>query len=226
MIRRAAVLVSVCLALLAVAPPSDLDAYRAFVRSPQAAHLLDVARDAMRRHWGEAPIARESPDVPWPAAPRGVYLSLSDGRATRACVGSVTPYRGGLVETVRALAVQSLQADRRRPPIRRDELPSLRVMISFAGAAESVTDPMQVNPGREGLLVCSAGGSVAFLPGEARTVAWALQEARRIGVLRGPTESAAFYRFPVVVLAEAPPPAPSPSRTSPPSHVENSNDTP
>jgi len=135
----------------------------------------------------------------------------------------VTPYRGGLVETVRALAVQSLQADRRRPPIRREELPALRVIISFAGAAEEVTDPMQVNPGREGLLVSSTGGSVAFLPGEARTVAWALQEARRIGVLRGPTESATFYRFPVVVLAEAPPP---PSRALPLSHVENPNDSP
>ncbi len=230
MIRRAAVLVSVCIPLLAAAAPEpDLDVYRAFVRTPRAAHLLALARDAMRGHWGEraesrpAARAHETSDVPWPAAPRGVYLSLTDGRATRACVGSVTPYRGGLAETVRALAVQALQADRRRPPIRRDELPDLRIVISFTGAAESVADPMQVAPGREGLLVSSAGGSVAFLPGEARTVAWALQEARRIGVLRGPTEGAAFYRFPVVVLAEAPSP---PSRTLPPSHVENSNDAP
>jgi AMMECR1 domain-containing protein len=217
MIRRAAVSVSVCLALLASAPPSDLDPYRAFVRSPRAATLLAVARDAMRRHWGEGARSRETPAISWPGAPRGVYVSLTDGRATRACVGSVTPYRGGLVETVRALAVQSLQADRRRPPIRREELPDLRILISFAGAAESVSDPMQVDPGREGLLVSSAGGSVAFLPGEARTVAWALQEARRIGILRGPAESAAFCRFPVVVLAEAP---------LPPSHVENPHDAP
>jgi AMMECR1 domain-containing protein len=218
MIRRAAISIPLCIALLAAAAPApDVDAYRAFVRSPRASALLAVARDAMRRHWGEAAQGREIADVPWPAAPRGVYVSLTDGHATRACVGSVTPYRGGLVETVRALALQSLQADRRRPPIRREELPGLRILISFAGAAESVSDPMQVDPGREGLLVSSGGGSVAFLPGEARTVAWALQESRRIGILRGPTESAAFYRFPVVVLAEAP---------LPPSHVENPNDAP
>jgi AMMECR1 domain-containing protein len=224
MIRRAAVLLTVSISLLAAAAPApDVEAYRAFVRAPRAATLLAVARDAMKRHWGEGAKPREIPEVPWPAAPRGVYVSLTDGRATRACVGSVTPYRGGLVETVRALAVQSLQADRRRPPIRREELPNLRIVISFAGAAEPVSDPMQVDPGREGLLVSSSGGSVSFLPGEARTVAWALQEARRIGVLQGPTESAAFYRFPVVVLAEAPLPPP---QAPPPSHVENSNDSP
>jgi AMMECR1 domain-containing protein len=218
MIRRAAVLIAASIPLLsATAPAPDVDAYRAFVRTPRAATLLVVARDAMKRHWGEGAKTHEIPDVPWPAAPRGVYVSLTDGRATRACVGSVTPYRGGLVETVRSLAVQSLQADRRRPPIRREELPDLRIVISFAGTAQPVSDPMQVDPGREGLLVSSSGGSVAFLPGEARTVAWALQESRRIGVLQGPTESAAFYRFPVVVLAEAP---------LPPSNVENPHDSP
>jgi AMMECR1 domain-containing protein len=230
MIPRSAVFVPVCLAILASSPaaasaPAADDAYRAFVRSPPASHLLTIARDAMRRHWGERTTGapRDAADISWPAAPRGVYFSLTDGLSTRACVGSVTPYRGGLVQTVRALAVQSLQADRRRPPIRREELPDLRIIISFAGVGESVADPMQVDPGREGLLISSSGGSVAFLPGEARTVAWALREARRIGVLRGPLEGAAFYRFPVVVLAEAPPPV---SQTPPPSQVENPNDSP
>src|SRR5689334_5653778 len=161
MIRRASAITAL-LTFLAAAPVSDADSYRAFVRSPRAATLLAVARDAMRRHWDEGERARATPAIPWPAAPRGVYVSLTDGRTTRACVGSVTPYRGGLVETVRALAVQSLQADRRRPPIRREELADLRILISFAGAAEAVSDPMQVDPGREGLLVSSAGGSVAF----------------------------------------------------------------
>ena len=53
--------------------------------------------------------------------------------------------------------------------------------------------------------ISASGGSVAFLPGEARTVAWALHEARRIGVIQGPAENARYYRFPVIVLAEVPP---------------------
>jgi hypothetical protein len=41
---------------------------------------------------------------------------------------------------------------------------------------------------------------VAFLPGEARTVSWALREARRIGVLAGPVSEARCSRFEVVTL--------------------------
>jgi len=201
---RAVVLACLCAAGVASTAPADpaLEAYRTFARSPRGERLLAVARDAMCRHWVERAGTPDTTDIPWPGAPRGVYVSLSDGQSTRACVGSAAPYRGGLTETVRALAVQALQADRRRAPVRSEELTSLRVVISFAGPPEAVTDPMQIDPGREGLLISSGTRSVAFLPGEARTVRWALLEARRIGILQGPTESAAYARFPVVVLAE------------------------
>jgi AMMECR1 domain-containing protein len=179
--------------------------------------LLAIARESMRAHWGDRSTRAHADNIPWPAAPRGIYISLTDGNGTRACVGNATPYRGSLVETVRALAVLSLQADRRHPPVVRSELAGLRIVISFAGPPEALSDPMQVNPGRDGLLVSSSGGSVAFLPGEARTVAWALHEARRIGVIQGPAENARYYRFPVIVLAEV---------STPSSPVEKSNVTP
>jgi len=196
------VLISVAAPVAFAMPDPSLDAYRSFARSPRGERLLAIARDAMDHHWGGRGAGRDTTDIPWPDAPRGVYLSLSDGHTTRACVGSATPYRGDLVAAVRALAVQSLQADRRRPPIRREELSSLRIVISFAGTPQSLADPMQVDPGREALLIASGARSVAFLPGEARTVRWALQEARRIRVLQGPAEGATYSRFPVVVLAE------------------------
>lgn len=186
---------------------SGEDPYAVFARSPQGARLLAIARESMGAHWGERPSRADTVAIPWPEAPRGIYISLTDGQGTRACVGNAAPYRGSLVETVRALAVQSLQADRRHPPVRREELSGLRIVISFAGPPEALIDPMQVDPGRDGLLVSSGGGSVAFLPGEARTVAWALHEARRIGVIQGPAENARYYRFPVTVLAEVPPPS-------------------
>lgn len=183
------------------------DPYTMFVRSSQGTRLLTIARESMCAYWGERHPRAGTVAIPWPAAPRGIYISLTDGHGTRACVGSAAPYRGSLVETVRVLAVQSLQADRRHPPVRREELPGLSIVISFTGPPEAVTDPMQVNPGRDGLLVSSGGGSVVFLPGEARTVAWALHEARRIGVIQGSAENARYYRFPVIVLAEVPSPS-------------------
>jgi hypothetical protein len=53
---------------------------------------------------------------------------------------------------------------------------------------------------REGLKIETERGAVAFLPGEARTVAWAVREARRIGVLAGPLAEARCSRFDVVTL--------------------------
>jgi AMMECR1 domain-containing protein len=184
-----------------------LDAYRDFAQRPEGRRLLAVARDAMRGYWDGAQGADTSAALSWPGAPVGVYLSLVDASGTRACVGSTTPYRGGLPETVRALAIEVLQADRRRAPIRREEVATLRIVIAFAGSGERVSDPMEIDPGREGLRITSGSRNIAFLPGEARTVAWALREAMRVGIISEKDENPEFHCFPVVTLSE---PIPSP----------------
>ena len=60
---------------------------------------------------------------------------------------------------------------------------------------------MHVRPMREGLLVRTPRGDVAFLHGEARTVSWALRQARQAGLLER-AEDASFLRFDAVVLQE------------------------
>ena len=204
-------LIALVLSAAASAATGDpLEACRAFARTPAARILLADARAAMTAHFlgepgamtGATGTAMDS--VAWPVAPAAVYVSLADGRHTRACVGRATP-GGTLRSTVRELALQALNADRRRPPVRREELDGLRVVVSLAGPATPVADPMSVPLAREGLLVRSALGSVAFLPGEARTVAYALREARRIGVLAD-VRDATFERFAVIAISEPLPP--------------------
>ncbi len=145
--------------------------------------------------------ARHTPD--WPAAPCGVYLSLAHGTRTRACVGSLTPLGGTLRATLRELARRVISDDPRHPPVRGEEMDSLAVLVSFAGPPEPIDDPMSIAPGREGLLISTTRGSIAFLPGEARTVSWALGEARRVGILQRMSD-ASFQRFDVVVLRDRP----------------------
>lgn len=185
--------------------------YAALARSPAAATLLLRARAAMERHWEprgerEAGAAVTTDDTvattAWPGAPVAVYVSLVRGRATRACVGREGTSFATLSEAVEVLGVEALAADRRQPAVRREELTGLRLVITFAGQGEPIADPMLAEPGREGFSILAPGGFVAFLPGEARTVAWALREARRIGVLTGPASGASYRRFPVVVLSE------------------------
>lgn len=188
----------------AARPDPALAPYRELARSPAAGRLLAIARAALERHWNAAP--PDTARVPdWPGAPTALYLSLVRDGATRACVGHPVAMRGSLAECVRALAGAALASDPRHPPLRQAELATLRVVLAFAGAGEPVADPMSVDPGREGLLVGGARGHIAFLPGEARTVAWALREARRAGVLDA-SEPAEFTRFPVVTITEPDPP--------------------
>jgi len=196
----------------------ELAAYRELVRTPERARLLAIARRAMEAHWtgsttdadSAAPASDSISAVParapdWPGPPTGLFVSLVGPRGTRSCVGSVAPVRGTLTATLAALAVEALSADRRRPAIRRDELDSLRIVIAFAGRGEPVVDPRLVDPGREGLIVGGADVAVAFLPGEARTIAWALREARRVGALRA-QQPVTYQKFPAVVLSEPDPP--------------------
>jgi AMMECR1 domain-containing protein len=184
------------------ADASELDAYRRLVRSPEARALLASARDAMENAGGEgAEIANEADTLAWPAAPAGVYVTLVKGTATRACVGSPTPPRGTLAASVRSIAALAMTADPRRPPVRRDELADARIVISFTSAGDRVASPFEIDPGRDGLLIGGARGSIAFLPGEARTVQWALREARRVGIgVAG--DAVAYRRLEVVTLSE------------------------
>jgi AMMECR1 domain-containing protein len=120
-------------------------------------------------------------------------------------VGSLTPLGGTLAATLRELAREVTASDPRRSPLRRDELETLRVSVAFTSPPEPVAEPWQVAPMREGLLISSARGSVAFLPGEARTVSWALREARRSGLLER-TSDASFQKFSAVIIKDDPVP--------------------
>jgi AMMECR1 domain-containing protein len=189
------------------AAADDLAVWRDLARGPAGARLLAIARASLEAEASAPDSAVAASDgrdsIRWPAPPAALYLTLVHGIATRSCVGEEPPHGADVAEAVRALAVQALVGDRRRAPVRRTELAELRIVLGFAGPGVPIADPMQVDPGRQGLRIATERGSVAFLPGEARTVDWALREARRIGVLSGPRSAARYFRFSVVTLSEA-----------------------
>lgn len=192
------------LALLAGAPGAgspELEPYRAFARDRVAAEsLLAAAREGLASAVGEAPAAAAPPAPAWPGSPRPLYVTLARGRATRACVGADTPPAGSLAESLRLLGARLATHDRRRPPVLAGELDTLRLVVAFAGDPVPVAEPMSVDPVREGLKIETDRGAIAFLPGEARTVQWAVREARRAGVLAGPLSEARCSKFDVVTL--------------------------
>jgi len=184
------------------AATDTLEPYRRFVTTSDAMRLVPIARAAMQRHWSGAPADSSPAAIEWPAAPVPVYLTLRDGKDTRACVGAPAGAHGSLGATIEALALDALASDRRHPPVRQSELAPLRVVIAFTDEGVPVPSPMLVDPGREGLLIESPRGHVAFLPGEARTVRWALDQARRAGVIDPHANDATYRRLEVVTILE------------------------
>jgi AMMECR1 domain-containing protein len=186
-------------------PTRELTPYVQATRVSEACtEWLDAARAGLAQALGDsaavaaAPIEAAAPD--WPGTPRPLYVTLAHGSITRACVGSDTPLAGTLAESLRALGEQLATQDLRHPPLRAEELDSLRLVVAFAGDPQPVAEPQSIDPMHEGLKIESDRGSVAFLPGEARTVAWAQREARRIGVISGRDSEARYSRFNVVVI--------------------------
>ncbi len=208
---------AVALALLAPAPAAPAPTPRASasagaarrrIRRARAYVAGDLASSVKLARWPVAAASDDAGEPPphgpaWPGSPRPLYVTLMRGRLIRACVGSDTPLDASLGGSVWKLAARALTADRRRAPVRGDELDSLRIVLAFAGDDTPVADPYAVHPLREGLKLETARGGIAFLPGEARTIAWALAEARRAGVLVGPVSEARCSRFPVVVIQES-----------------------
>ena len=216
---RALLAAAVLLASASGARTPELDAYRELARDPAACErLLDFAREGLAASVGESaaeatgataaeamasgavPAAPRTEATDWPGSPRPLYVTLARAHATRACVGADAPPGGSLAASLRLLGGQVATNDRRRPPVRAEELDTLRLVLAFAGDPVPVADPMSVDPMREGLKIETDRGAVAFLPGEARTISWALREARRIGVLAGPVSEARCSRFEVVTL--------------------------
>ncbi len=190
------------IATLANVSSPELDPYRALARDPAVREsLLAAARVGLARGLDADVASSNVPaEIAWPGSPRPVYVTLARGRATRACVGADAPLGGTLVRTLVALGEQAVASDRRHPPLESRELDTLRLVIAFAGDPVPVADPLTVDPVREGLKIETDRGAIAFLPGEARTVSWALREARRAGVLVGPVSEARCSRFAAVVI--------------------------
>jgi AMMECR1 domain-containing protein len=190
------------LASAAGAPAPELEPYRALARDAAAREaVLAAARAGLAGALGDSAASAPPAGVPeWPGSPRPLYVTLAHGHATRACVGADVPPAGSLAASLAALGAQLADRDLRRPPVRAAELDTLRLVVAFAADPVPVADPMAVDPMREGLKIETERGAVAFLPGEARTVSWALREARRIGVLTGPVSDARCSRFSVVTF--------------------------
>jgi AmmeMemoRadiSam system protein A len=132
--------------------------------------LLETARRAIADHLAGRP--RVSPGSDGIFARRsGAFVSLHNHGELRGCIG----YPDGeqpLGVTVPSCAVSAATGDRRFGAVTPSELPEVDIEISVLTPVERVTDPADIEVGRDGLIVEQHGYRGLLLPQVATEWGW------------------------------------------------------
>lgn len=133
----------------------------------------------------------------------GVFVSAMLGDAPRCCMGSLYPTQPTLAGEIIVAAGAAAARDLRFPPLKPQELPRLRVIVSILAPPEAVADPQALDPVTEGLAVRSGRRTGVVLPGETphrdRMIRWAKTRAAA-----RPEERVEFFRLRAARIMEPP----------------------
>lgn len=173
------------------------------VNSPAARReALALARQALAQQVVGAP-ATLQPRSALARFQAGAFVVVVLQGRTRACAGSVQPTRRNAAEEIVAAAAAAAGGDPWHPPLRKRDLDSGRVEVCLAGPSSPIRSLQELDVRRQGLLLRCGDRSAVILPGEAKTAAWALREAKRKAGVR-PGEHPQLLSFPAVRWTETP----------------------
>ena len=107
---------------------------------------------------------------------RGVFVTLTKAGQLRGCIGFPYPVMP-LGDAIEDAAVAAATGDPRFPPVRRDELPSVRVEVTILTVpcvldAEPCRRPEMIEVGKHGLIIRARGRSGLLLPQVATEYCW------------------------------------------------------
>ena len=138
--------------------------------------LLKLARRAiMRRFEEDSHQPRPERRSDGLREPYGAYVNLRVAgrlRGRAAYPLSSAP----LWSCVRALAIRAAFEDARFSPVKQEELPGLEIQISVLGAPKKVSDPENIELGRDGLMIRRGERLGVLLPGAAVEHGWSRAE--------------------------------------------------
>ncbi len=126
--------------------------------------LLDLARRSLEAHFRGEPLPRLSSDRSEAfGAARALFVTLREAGELRGCIGTLAP-DGDLGRTVPKFVLRAAFEDPRFPPLDREELPIVEIEISVLTAPAEVSDPQEIEVGRDGLILELSGRSGLLLP--------------------------------------------------------------
>ena len=143
----------------------------------EKAALLGIARGAILARLGVAPAPALPASGPLAEA-RGAFVTVRVEGELRGCIGTFRP-QGSLASTVARMAVAAATEDPRFPPIGPRDVAGLGVAVSVLDAPRAIADPLEVQIGRQGLLVSRGFHRGTLLPKVAVEHGWGPEEFLR-----------------------------------------------
>ena len=130
----------------------------------QKRQLHDLAATTVTRHVKGQQVPSAASADPLFKADGATFVTLNDaGGRLRGCIGTIQPQMS-LYGSVISNAVSAASHDNRFPPVRADELASLRVEVTILSPLEAVNDSASIVVGRHGVYLEKEGRSSVFLP--------------------------------------------------------------
>jgi AmmeMemoRadiSam system protein A len=134
--------------------------------------LLTIARGAIRSVLeGRAPELDENAYDAELRRPAGCFVTLTRDGDLRGCIGSIRAVEP-LVRAVVSSAVSAAFRDPRFHPLKPEELDQIALEISVMGPIERVTNPEDILPGRDGLIITRGHNAGLLLPQVATEYGW------------------------------------------------------
>ncbi len=172
--------------------------------------LLDLARRSIAAGLRGEPEPRLASDrAETFGRQRALFVTLRKGEDLRGCIGTLSP-DGDLPRMVPRFARRAAFEDPRFPPLTADELPECSIEISVLTPPEPVTDPAEIEVGRDGLIIEAGERRGLLLPQVATEwgfdrEAFLCEVARKAGMPRDAWRhpGAKLWRFEAEVFGES-----------------------
>ena len=137
--------------------------------------LLRLARTTIEAELGARPTPNEPPPQGPLTVPRGAFVTLTNNRELRGCIGHVVGTEA-LWLSVRSNAVNAAFFDPRFPSLTEAELPSLTIEVSALTPLWKVSRPESIVIGRDGLIIERGPHRGLLLPQVAERYGWTPEE--------------------------------------------------
>ena len=137
----------------------------------QRAHLLAIARRAIRDRVAGRPATVPTPEDSILRAPGAAFVTLTRAGALRGCIGyvhAIRPLAGAVAHCAAAAATE----DPRFPAVTAQELPDLSLEISILSPLRPIADPTEIQVGLHGIHVSRGDSCGLLLPQVATEQRW------------------------------------------------------